>query len=117
MISRVANIYLVIVHYIQGGYRPLHFAAGNNSKECLELLLLQGADINIRNSVSNINRSSKIDYECSFQDMCTPLHYAAGKGHKECLELLLSNGAEINAQNIVSKDRTVFHIQYALYKY
>ena len=78
---------------------------------------MQGADINIRNSVSNINRSSKIDYECSFQDMCTPLHYAAVKGHKECLELLLSNGAEINAQHIVSKDRTVFHIQYALYKY
>ena len=103
--------------FIQGMKTPLHGAADHNNKECLELLLLQGADINIRNSVSNINRSSKIDYECSFQDMCTPLHYAAGKGHKECLELLLSNGAEINAQNIVSKDRTVFHIQYALYKY
>ena len=71
---------------------------------------MQGADINIRNSVSNINRSSKIDYECSFQDMCTPLHYAAIKGHKECLELLLSNGAKINAQSRVSMDRIVFSI-------
>ena len=28
-------------------------AAGNNSKECLELLLSHGAEVNIKNNVSN----------------------------------------------------------------
>ena len=55
MISGVANIYLVIVHYIQRRYRPLHVAAGNNSKECLELLLLHGADVNMKTRVRNMD--------------------------------------------------------------
>ena len=35
------------------GYTPLHWAAEKNSKECLELLLSHGAEVNIKNDVSN----------------------------------------------------------------
>ena len=35
------------------GGTALHSAAGNDSKECLELLLSDGADVNIKNNVSN----------------------------------------------------------------
>ena len=55
MITGVADILLVITYYTQRRYSPLHCAAGNDSKECLELLLLHGADVNIKTRVSNIN--------------------------------------------------------------
>ena len=32
---------------------PLHWAARNNNKECLALLLSHGAEVNIKNDVSN----------------------------------------------------------------
>ena len=32
---------------------PLHRAAKKNSKECLELLLFHGAEVNIKSKVSN----------------------------------------------------------------
>ena len=40
---------------MKGGFRALHFAAAYDSKQCLELLLSHGADINVKNKVSNDN--------------------------------------------------------------
>ena len=37
------------------GETPLHMAAGENSKECVELLLDHGADINVGEKVLIIN--------------------------------------------------------------
>ena len=42
----------------QYGRTPLHFAAQENSRECLELLLFYGAEVNIKNRVSNGNNRS-----------------------------------------------------------
>ena len=39
---------------IKRGSTPLHKAAANNSKECLALLLSRGAEVNIKDKVSNI---------------------------------------------------------------
>ena len=39
--------------FIQDMETPLHKAASNNSKECIELLLKHGADPNIKNRVSD----------------------------------------------------------------
>ena len=49
----VKSIYHNDDHYMQWGMRPLHKAALNNSKECLELLLSHRADVNAKNLVSN----------------------------------------------------------------
>jgi len=35
---------------------PLHCAASHNSQECMELLLNHGADVNLKDNVSNRNR-------------------------------------------------------------
>ena len=43
----------MLLNIIQWGETPLHWAAYNNSKECLELLLSHGADANIKKIVSN----------------------------------------------------------------
>jgi ankyrin repeat protein len=61
------------------GETPLHHAARNGRKECVELLLRAGAD-----------KHAKWD--------ATPLHYAAREGHKECVELLLRAGADKDAK-------------------
>ena len=38
---------------------PLHLAIEYNSKECFELLLSHGADVNIRDRVSNNGNTSR----------------------------------------------------------
>jgi len=58
----------------------LHCSAINDHKDVAELLLAEGADINIGPK--------------------TALHYAAQKGHKEVAELLISKDANVNARNV-----------------
>ena len=43
--------------FLQNGRAPLHLAAYYNSKECMDLLLSAGADVNIAGAVSNDKRS------------------------------------------------------------
>ena len=45
---------------MKGGFRALHFAAACDRKQCLELLLSHGADINVKNKVSNDNNMNII---------------------------------------------------------
>ncbi|MHC4560056.1 MAG: ankyrin repeat domain-containing protein [Planctomycetota bacterium] len=56
-----------------------HKAVGNGNIEHVNLLISEGADVNVK---SNYNQ--------------TPLQYAAREGHKEIVELLLAHGADVN---------------------
>jgi ankyrin repeat protein len=63
---------------------PLFFASARGQREIVELLILKGADINVKGSFGE-----------------TPLHWAAQYGHKNVVELLLSKGADPNVTDAV----------------
>ena len=65
----------------QGGWTPLHNAAGRGNAEAAEALIASGADVSARN-----------------RDGGTPLHAAAFRGHAEVAELLIAKGAHVNAR-------------------
>ena len=60
------------------GLRPLHYSVYSNYAECVELLIIRGAELN------------QID-EIGF----TPLHLAAEKGYIEILKILIKAGAKV----------------------
>lgn len=59
---------------------PLHFAALNNHKSVIQLLLANGAEL-----------------EWIDEQKCTPLHLACKRGHIESVALLLTSGGNIYA--------------------
>ncbi len=61
------------------GNTGLHWAASFGWKEMAELLISNGADVNLKNMEGN-----------------TPLHWASGQGKTEIVKILISNGADIN---------------------
>lgn len=73
---------------------PLHFAALNNHKDLIQLLLANGAEI-----------------EWVDEQKCTPLHLACKRGHFESVHLLLTSGANIYAKDM--RQWTALH--YAAY--
>ncbi|XP_019849257.1 PREDICTED: leucine-rich repeat serine/threonine-protein kinase 1-like [Amphimedon queenslandica] len=62
------------------GYTLLHYAAERDRPESLKILLINGADPNIRTSHN------------SFE--ITPLHIAAANGHLDCLKRLVESGGD-----------------------
>jgi ankyrin repeat protein len=62
------------------GWTPLHEAAARNHKDVVQVLLANGADLNVRDS--------------EYGD--TPLHWAAENGNRDVVELLLNKGADVN---------------------
>ena len=70
------------VNLVSDGFTPLHIAGWTGTKEIVELLIKNGADVNATHNGGG-----------------TPLHWAARKGQKEIVELLISNGANVNAQD------------------
>jgi len=58
---------------------PLQFAAQGGHKKIVELLIAEGADVNVN------------------EDGSSPLHIAA---NREIAELLIANGAEVNANKV-----------------
>ena len=67
----------------------VHYAAGNNSLDCLKILIINKADIN------------KVDKVCSEM---TALHYAAENIHLDCLKILINNKANINEADSVCSE-------------
>ena len=66
------------------GGTSLHHAAKAGQKEIIELLIANGADVNV-----------KIEDDLG----ATPLHFVAIAGHNEIAELLIVNGADVNAKD------------------
>jgi len=65
------------------GYTALHWAARQNQKEAVTLLLDTGADINARTAESG----------------WTPLHIASMQSNKDVSEILIARGADLEAEN------------------
>lgn len=73
-------------------------AALEGQKEVVELLIVEGADINAK-KVIELPAAKGADANAREQIQLTPLLAAATGGHKEIVELLLTKGADINAMN------------------
>ncbi|XP_018418660.1 PREDICTED: ankyrin repeat domain-containing protein 53 [Nanorana parkeri] len=69
------------------GWRALHLVLSQKNrkkaKECLQLLLRCGADVNVES-----------------ESMVTPLHQAAREGLEDCLAILVENGADVHAKDL-----------------
>lgn len=65
------------------GLGLVHWASDRGSEEILQLLIDEGADVNLPDS-----------------DMQTPLHYAASCGHVNCVKLLISRGANVDVKDV-----------------
>ncbi|KAI5797332.1 ankyrin repeat-containing domain protein [Peziza echinospora] len=95
-------------------YSPLHLAASSGSVETVQMLLVNGAEVNLGTKgkfKDYIDFSHFLGSECEPEALasvlsdwkrewhdhdCTPLHIAAGAGHAAVAELLLENGADAN---------------------
>ena len=75
------NNYPVPVGIPLAGAHPLHLAVVKGNAEIVDLLLSNGADINL---------------EANNRDKATPLHWAVFFLQKEMVDLLIDSGAEIN---------------------
>ncbi|EAY17214.1 ankyrin repeat protein, putative [Trichomonas vaginalis G3] len=105
------------------GKTALHYAAENNSKETVELLISHGANINEKDNdgqtvlhyAARSNRKEYIEFLISHganinekdKNGATVLHYAARSNSKEIVELLISHGANINEKD--NDGQTVLH--------
>lgn len=74
------------------GLTPLHLAAERGHTGAVEELLAAGADINVRNHLSD-----------------SPLHRAASRGHTAVIRLLINAGADINALGRGREGETPLH--------
>ena len=117
--AKEGNIEAVKQHLANGadvnakddGWTPLHNAAGYSTKEMVELLISNGANVNAKNEdgwtplhdaatkeVAELLIDKGADMEAKDKDDWTPLHKAAFGGHKEMVELLIAEGADVNAK-------------------
>ena len=93
----------------------LFWAINNNHTEIVELLIANGANINVRDNdgytplysavswgnkeVVKLLIANGADVNGKIKDGWTPLHRAAYQGEKEAVKLLIANGADVNAKN------------------
>ena len=86
MLGDMLKMSLTVVNSVDNsGYVPLHWAAWKKKKDCLELLVSHGADVNARNPKF---------YE-------TPLHLAVNECWEEGVRLLLASGANANEKDFL----------------
>ena len=107
---------------------PLGVAALYNCIECVELLLLHGADVNVndifgRTPLSIASLKNHIDIlkllleynaniESEDHDGKTALMYAVAGGFEDCVSILLDNGAKIEATDLFNWTPLFYGIEY-----
>jgi ankyrin repeat protein len=77
------------------GHAPIHLATVKGNSDVVQLLLENGADVNVVGTDSG----------------CTSLHYATSLGHVDLCELLIRYGADTDAQT--AKLETPLHLAIA----
>jgi ankyrin repeat protein len=86
----------------EGGQAPpLYWAAHEGHKEIVELLIANGADVNLRSGMV-VKTKDGSDGEQMAQEMMnnrTPLDMAIRKEHTEIAELLIAKGTDVNAKS------------------
>jgi len=102
----------------ESGWTPLHTAAARGHKEIVELLIVEGADVNAGDKIITplhlaafhgqpeiaellIAKGADVNARDSIGG--TPLHDAALRGRKEIAELLIANGADVNAKSDIGE--------------
>jgi len=98
----------------QNGWTPLQYAAGQSSKELVELLFANGAVIPKAHgwtifqiwalgagntNVASVLLSHGANVNAKDGEGKTPLHFAAQQGTSRAVEFLLKNGADANAKD------------------
>uniref|UniRef100_A0A0G4GPD1 Uncharacterized protein n=1 Tax=Chromera velia CCMP2878 TaxID=1169474 RepID=A0A0G4GPD1_9ALVE len=97
------------------GRTALHMAAENNKRDVLTLLLLRGADVDVRDKfgmtplhlavrhgrkeICTILLEMNASVGAKSNGGCTPLHIAAQYNRKEICSLLLDHGAKVNCKD------------------
>ena len=80
---------------------PLYWAAHDGQKEIVELLIANGADVNLRSGMV-VKTKDGSDGEQMVQKIAndrTPLDMAIFREHNEIAELLIAKGADVNARD------------------
>uniref|UniRef100_A0A8C7LD55 Ankyrin repeat domain 28 n=1 Tax=Oncorhynchus kisutch TaxID=8019 RepID=A0A8C7LD55_ONCKI len=73
------------------GFAPLHFtAASRHGALCLELLVGNGAHVNIKVT----RQDDQLSIDCEDKNGNTPLHISARYGHELLINTLITNGAD-----------------------
>ncbi|KAL9581976.1 MAG: hypothetical protein Q9203_005682 [Teloschistes exilis] len=80
------------------GKAPMHVAAIYGNVDCIETMLDNGADIDIKQTPRGDAGARK------FEGSRSPLHWAVAKGHQDVVQLLIDRGATVDAKNYT--DRT-----------
>ena len=82
------------------GFTALHFAAREGDRQCAEILLAAGVDINIRSqSVTSTGRGGGPSYEATVSAGSTPLLVATVRAQIPFALFLLERGADPNASD------------------
>jgi len=102
-------------------FGPLSVAAAGGHKECVELLIANGASATAKNrygstplhsastkEIAELLISNGADINAKINDGSSPLIAAAMMGHKEVAELLIARGAEVNlkSETVTGEDKT-----------
>ena len=102
-------------------FGPLSVAAAGGHKECVELLIANGASVTAKNGygstplhsastkeIAELLISNGADINAKIKDGSSPLIAAAMMGYKEVAELLIAKGAEVNlkSETVTGEDKT-----------
>ena len=109
--NRIILFLLKIVEYKarksnKNNKTPLHWAAINNSKEMVQLLLLKRSDINAKDIgypkiiILFFIKIMEIEWRKLDEKNKTPLHYAIENKSKEIFDLLIAKRADINIKDL-----------------